>query len=103
MKVIASTIAALGLVWAATPAMAETAQTRTVAVKTGDLDLASDAGRKELNWRIDRAIRKVCDTASLTRGAHTPAPQARSCITDARTGAERQIVRLMTVETRKNG
>ena len=36
----------------------------TVEVPTGDLDLASDAGRKELDARLMEAARRVCGKAA---------------------------------------
>jgi UrcA family protein len=46
------------------PALAEPAQTVISIVKTADLDLGSESGRKALDRRLDVAIAEVCGTAS---------------------------------------
>jgi UrcA family protein len=50
----------------ATPALAETpaVETNISLVRTADLDLSSDAGRRQLDLRLARAAREVCGTAS---------------------------------------
>jgi len=50
----------------AAPALAESplAETRVSMVRTADLDLNSDAGRRQLDHRLVRAAREVCGVAS---------------------------------------
>ena len=50
----------------AAPALAETpaVETNVSLVRTADLDLGSDAGRRQLDLRLARAAREVCGTAS---------------------------------------
>jgi UrcA family protein len=50
----------------AAPALAEApvAQTNVSLVRTADLDLRSNAGRRLLDVRLGRAARQVCGTAS---------------------------------------
>ena len=50
----------------AEPAFAQTAapETSTSMVRTADLDLGSDSGRRQLDLRLARAAREVCGTAS---------------------------------------
>jgi UrcA family protein len=50
----------------AAPAVAETptAESRVALVRTADLDLRSQAGRRQLDLRLARAARDVCGTAS---------------------------------------
>ena len=50
----------------AAPALAETvpAESNISLVRTADLDLSSDAGRRHLDLRLARAAREVCGTAS---------------------------------------
>lgn len=59
----ARTVAVLAgtLLLAVTPAMA---QDTSVSVNTGDLDLATEAGRAQLDRRIRKAANKVCDMGS---------------------------------------
>lgn len=64
--------AALGLVLAATPALAQLPDQRPdqriMALSISDLDLATPQGQKELNSRINRAIRDVCQTSRKATG-----------------------------------
>lgn len=50
----------------AAPALAQSpaAETNVSLVRTADLDLGSDAGRRQLDVRLARAAREVCGTAS---------------------------------------
>ncbi len=50
----------------AAPALAGTpaGETNVSLVRTGDLDLSSQAGRRQLDVRLARAAREVCGTAS---------------------------------------
>ena len=50
----------------AAPALAEApvVETNVSLVRTADLDLGSDAGRRQLELRLARAAREVCGTAS---------------------------------------
>jgi len=50
----------------AAPALAEApvVETSVSLVRTADLDLKSDAGRRQLDQRLARAAREVCGTAS---------------------------------------
>jgi UrcA family protein len=50
----------------AAPALAEPAQPQTFVshVRTADLDLASEQGRRQLQQRLERAAREVCGTPS---------------------------------------
>ncbi len=52
----------------AAPALAQTpsVETNVSLVRTADLDLSSDAGRRQLDVRLARAAREVCGTASDT-------------------------------------
>lgn len=45
-------------------AYAQPSASQTVAVHYGDLDLASEAGRRALDHRIRHAVRTACGTAS---------------------------------------
>jgi len=48
----------------AAPAFAEQPEVATSYVRTADLDLQSDAGRRQLDHRLVTAAREVCGTAS---------------------------------------
>ena len=65
LLIIAGSALAATAVIKATPALSEPAQPQTVAVvQTGDLDLSSATGRRELDLRLVHAAHEVCDTAS---------------------------------------
>ena len=89
-KTILFTAAALSLT-AAMPAHAE-AGTASRAVPYADLDLASRAGRAEMNRRIAVAVEAVCGTY-----AGAPTDEVRTidrCRVAARTGIETQLANL---------
>lgn len=103
MNLIATIPAALGLVMAAAPALAETPQQRTVTITTTGIDLATPAGQKELNWRIARAVRQVCDTYTADASSRILSEEAKACVAKARSSAERQVARIMASEGQKGG
>ena len=103
MKLIASASAALGLALAATPALAQLPETRIVSVPTGDIDLSTPKGQKELAWRIDRAVRDVCQTHATRGSSRILSEDAKACIARARNGAQAQVARLMAAEELKGG
>jgi UrcA family protein len=103
MKLIAHATAALGLVLAATPALAELPEARTVTFTTSDIDLATPKGQKELNWRVARAVRNVCQTGDRTTGSRIMTAEARACIAKARNSALQQVAALIAAKEQKGG
>jgi UrcA family protein len=103
MKLIACVPAALGLVLAATPALAELPEQRTVTFTTSDIDLATPKGQKELNWRIERAVRNVCQTHITNSSSRILSEDAKTCIAKARSSAQQQVARIMANEGQKGG
>jgi len=101
MKLIALAPAALGLVLAATPALAQMPEQRTVMFKTSDINLATPEGQKELNWRIDRAVRNVCQLGHRDAGSRILTDDAKTCVTKARNSAQQQVAALMAAKGRK--
>lgn len=101
MKLIALAPAALGLVLAATPALAELPEQRTATFTTSDLKLGTPEGQKELNWRIERAVRNVCQIGRRDAGTRILTEDAKACITKARNSARQQVAALMAGEGRK--
>jgi len=57
---------ALAALVSAVPATASTDDGPRVAVSYGDLDLTSEAGIETLDRRLDRAVKRVCGSASIT-------------------------------------
>jgi UrcA family protein len=72
-----------------TPAAAH-AETLSVAVPFGDLDLTKDAGRRTLDARLDRAARKLCGSAAPVRDLSELRNQ-RDCMIGARTAYQVQV------------
>ena len=103
MTLIASATAALGLVLAATPALAQLPELRTAIITTSDINLATPQGQKELNWRIDRAIRNVCQLGYRDMSGRILTDDAKTCIAKARSSAQAQVARLTASEAQKGG
>lgn len=59
-----ATLGVLALIATAVPAFAEPLPVETVTVRMADLDLASSAGQRALEARINRAVIEVCGAAS---------------------------------------
>jgi len=81
--------AALGVLLAAQPALAD-----TVLVQYKDLDLGSDAGQKELDRRIDSAARKACNFEEHSVGSLMPPREARDCLADAKKQLAKRVAAL---------
>ena len=103
MTLIANATAALGLVLAATPALAQQTQQRTAIITTSDINLATPQGQKELNWRINRAIRNVCQLGYRDMSGRILTDDAKTCIAKARSSAQAQVARLTASEAQKGG
>lgn len=100
-KTITHALAALGLAGAAiTPAMAGNAETMTIQVPTADIDLGTAKGQRTLDQRVEKAVRQVCRTTSLTTGSRTLSQEARACLAKARIDAKQQVAALVTEQQR---
>lgn len=73
-----------------TPAAAQ-AETLSVSVPYGDLDLTKDAGRRTLDARLERAARKVCGGATTPVRDLSQLQNYRTCVTGARTAYQAQV------------
>lgn len=62
---------------------------RTMHVKVADLDMSRASDRKTLDMRIEKAARRVCDVNRGSLLDHLP--DARDCLTNARSGAMAQL------------
>lgn len=78
-------LAALALASTPVAAFAASGQ-QSMIVKTDDLNLASEEGRKTLSLRIHRAARALCEGAVLEELPQTIRME-RKCIKDARSNA----------------
>lgn len=91
----------LSLVGAApSPAFAGEAREMAVRVEYGDINLASPEGQKQLNQRLEKAVRTVCRTHSHTGGSRILTLDARVCVSKARADARQQLAALNRVEQR---
>ena len=92
-------IAAVALGSIAIPASAETVN---FSVKYDDLDLATAAGQKTLDERIQIAARKACDAATPATGSRIRSSESRQCVRDLTRNAQRQFA-AMGDGTQKGG
>ncbi|MFM7403494.1 MAG: UrcA family protein [Erythrobacter sp.] len=92
-KTIAFSLAACGVAGAASaPAFAAPAmETMTVRVSTSDINLATPAGQRLLDQRVERAVRQVCRTTSLTTGSRVLSQEVHNCLAKARSAAKQQV------------
>jgi UrcA family protein len=105
MKILAKNtihaLAALGLAGASiSPVLAGEAQPMTIKVSTADLDLATPAGQKMLDKRVEKAVRSVCRTTSLSTGSRILSQDAQACLAKARSDARQQVAVLVASEQR---
>lgn len=94
-KTFASAAAALGLACTAAPAFASGAATMSLAIDTSDINLATPAGQKLLDQRIEKAARTVCRTTKFTTGTRIMNREARACLAKARVDARQQVAVIM--------
>jgi UrcA family protein len=107
MKTLAKTLihalAAAGLAGAAmSPAFAKTDAPRTAEVSYNDLDLATAAGQRTLDKRIEKAVREVCRSTGLRTGTRIMDDNAHDCLARARAEARQQVA-LLTSDTQRGG
>lgn len=76
---------------------------RTARVHYGDLDLATEAGQRQLDIRLERAARGVCRVNEPVTGSHLYSPNARKCYQEARRDLDRQYAQLVTRRTTAGG
>jgi UrcA family protein len=102
-KTLTHALAALGLAGAAiSPALAGDIQKTTIRVSTTDIDLGTAKGQKTLDKRVEKAVRQVCRTTSLTTGSRMMSRDALACLAKARTDAKRQVA-ARTLEQQRGG
>ena len=92
---IASIVLAMAAATMAMPAVAAGEPAATARVDYKDLDLATKAGRDELERRLDRAARSVCGTDQAMSGTRLPPQAARQCLRDVRARLDRQFASMI--------
>lgn len=80
----------LGAMLGAVPASAKDAE-----VSYADLNLDTDAGRAQLEQRIERAARKVCDYDVMPTGTLIRPADAQTCYLAAKSHASRQVAAIL--------
>ncbi|MFN3294568.1 MAG: UrcA family protein [Gemmobacter sp.] len=96
MKTLALAAAALGLACTTAPAMAADFLPMTVRVKTADINLATAAGQKLLDQRIEAAVRTVCRVTNPNTGTRMMNRSTKACLAKARSDARQQVALLKT-------
>lgn len=86
---------ALAIMATAAPAMAESDQTRGMVVQYDDLNLASKKGQKELERRIDRAAREICDTGRIQTGTRLRSNDSAKCYRAAKAMANNHMAKVI--------
>lgn len=85
------TAAALGLVFAAAPAIANDDK-NTMTVSTKGIDLGTPEGQAMLERRVDKAARQICQLDGSATGTRLVRRGARDCYNKARASAKQQMV-----------
>lgn len=96
MKTILMAMAASCVVLAAAPASAQ-----DMRVEYSDLNLATKAGQKALDRRIDAAARNFCNYDAVVTGSRVKSSDATRCYREAKAEAKKQLAAL--VENQKLG
>lgn len=100
-KLMAHAVAAAGLAAAAfTPAQAGQMEQMRVTVSADDLNLATPAGQRALDQRVEKAVRQVCRVTSLTTGSRILSQEVKTCLAKARAEAREQVAALVRADQR---
>lgn len=83
-------------------ASAQASEQRTTGVTYRDLDLTTEAGRAELDRRIDYAARQVCAIDEADVGTRIVTREKRACYREAREQLDQRFAQ-MIAEGRGNG
>lgn len=76
------------------------AETVTVRIAYGDIDLTSAEGRAALEARIDAKLRKACTVEGIARYSSGRTVRDDSCIAEARAAALAEVERVAAAEAR---
>lgn len=100
-KTIIPALAALGIAGTAvTPALADDALHTKVQVRYDDLNLGTPEGQKQLDRRVEKAVRTVCRTTSVSSGTRLMSQDALACLARARSEAKQQVAAVLRNEQR---
>lgn len=99
---LALALASVALLAAPTVSAQQT-ETRTTGISYDDLDLHTTEGREELDRRIDRAAREVCDLDQSVVGTRIRSRYARECFRDAKRQLARQFAQVIENQQKLGG
>jgi UrcA family protein len=100
-KLMTHGVAAAGLAAAAfTPAQAGQMEQMRLTVSAADLNLATPAGQRALDQRVEKAVRQVCRVTSLTTGSRILSQEVKTCLAKARAEARQQVAALVRADQR---
>lgn len=91
---------ALPLIALAAIAAPAAAETVTVRIGYGDVDVTSPAGRAALEARINAELRRACTVEGIARYSYHRDAVDTKCVTEARTAALAEVDRLAAAEAR---
>lgn len=81
---------------------ADDAPRRTAKIEVADLDLATPAGQRALDRRIESAVREVCRTVDIRTGTRLLDRESLTCHARARAEAKQQVAALIN-EAQRGG
>lgn len=84
----------------ASPAFAAKAESKTTQVLYSDLNLATQDGQEELDRRLERAARDVCDLGGSTVGSRIASREGKKCYKAARKQLDSQFAKLVEDSSR---
>lgn len=99
LKSISIALAGAALLAAGTVS-AQQRDTRTTGVTYQDLDLATEAGRTELDRRIDNAARQVCGMHERSVGSNIVTRESRECYRSAKRELDRHFAQVLANQAR---
>jgi UrcA family protein len=103
-KTMTLALATFGLAGAAiTPAAAGNVERMTVKVNASDIDFGTAKGLKDLDQRLEKAVRTVCRITSPTTGSRVLSQEVRDCLAQARADVKRQVAVLTTRYEQRGG
>lgn len=88
--------ATLGVALLAVPATAGEDQGNSMQVTYGDLDLSTDSGKKELEARLTRAARQVCEVDRKQTGTRMVTSEQRRCLARAKKDSKELAARIIS-------
>ncbi len=99
IKTISAALLAATIVATPLVASAQDGATRTTGVTYRDLDLTTQAGRTELDRRIDNAAREACGMDEVVLGTRLPTSGQNRCYRDAKAQLNQRFAQLVSANS----